>query len=132
MHRFVIFIMGGAIAALALAVIGLSAVAIMAQAMALMSQCLLMLGLLSGGVIILGSVALRNRVIQVYLARQLFGADADRITALPEAFSQNQAMLPTRTGVIQPFPIQGQQPATLPTLPTLLAMPHGWGFDEED
>ena len=104
MHRFVIFIMGGAIIAMALAVISLSAVAVMAQTMALLSQCLLALGMIGVGVIVASSVALRNRVIQVYLARRLLGTEADRVLAeqqpdrveaLPETFPRNH-VLPSR------------------------------------
>lgn len=99
MYRFIIFIMGGAIIALALAVISISAVAAMAQTMALLSQCLLALGMIGVGLIVASSVALRNRVIQVYLARRLLGEEADRLLAqpqpdrpmaLPEAFPEKQ------------------------------------------
>jgi hypothetical protein len=136
MHRFIIFIMGGAIAALAVAVVSLSAVAIVSQAMALMSQCLIALGLFGLGVVIVGSRALRQRVFQVYLARQLLGADADRllieshgdrVETLPEMFPQQQAWLPPARPMAQT-----SQPPTLRPLPTLPVMPHGWGFDEED
>ena len=73
MHRFIIFIMGSTIVALALAVISLSAVAVMAQTMALFSQCLLALGMIGVGVVVASSVALRNRVIQVYLGASSAG-----------------------------------------------------------
>ncbi len=136
MHRFIIFIMGGAIAALAVAVVSISAVAVIAQTMALLAQCLVALGLFGFGVVIVGGLALRQRVFQVYLARRLLGADADRllieshddrVETLPEMFPRQQAWLPpTRTMAQTP------QPPTLRPLPTLPVMPQGWGFDEED
>jgi hypothetical protein len=146
MHRFVIFIMGSTIVALALAVISLSVVAVMAQTMALLSQCLLALGMIGVGLIVASSVALRNRVIQVYLARRLLGTEADRVLAehgpdrtetLPEMFPQNHALLPPerasiQTASVQTTVMQAPRQSTMLTLPTLPAMPHGWGFDEED
>ncbi len=125
-----------ALGALAVAVISISAVAVVAQTSALFSQCLVALVLLALGGTIVGSVALRNRVIQAYLARRLLGADADRIliesgsdrsAALPVTFPRKQAWsLPARATAPTP------QIPTSPTLPTLPPMPHGWGFDEED
>ena len=55
MHRFIIFILGSAIAALALAVVSISAVAIIAQTTALLSQCLIVFGLLGLGAVVVGS-----------------------------------------------------------------------------
>ena len=138
MHRLVIFIMGSAIVALAFAVVSLSAVAVMAQTLALLSQCLLALGLIGVGVIMAGSVALRNRVVQVYLARRLLGAEADhvlterqpdRVEALPETFPRNQYVLSSAEKVSAR--VRSVQTPSL-ALPTLPVMPQGWGFDEED
>jgi hypothetical protein len=136
MHRFIIFIMGGVIIALGFAVVSLSTVALMAQTMALLSQCVLVLGMIGVGVIIVGGIALRNRVIQVYLARQLLGAEGDRLllesgddrgVTWPVMFPRQQTCLPlTRTTA------QAPQPTPLRTMPTLPVMPQGWGFDEED
>jgi hypothetical protein len=146
MHRFVIVIMGGAIIAMALAVISLSAVAVMAQTMALLSQCVLALGMIGVGLIVASRVALRNRVIQVYLARRLLGTDADRVLAeqqpdrveaLPQTFPRNHALLPPerasiQTASVQTTVMQAPRQSTMLTLPTLPAMPRGWGFEEED
>jgi hypothetical protein len=138
MHRFVIVIMGSTIVALALAVISLSAVAVMAQTMALLSQCLLALGMIGVGLIVASSVALRNRVIQVYLARRLLGTEADRVLAeqqpdrveaLPETFPRNQYLLPAERASMQTTPTQGSRRSVMLSLPV---MPQGWGFDEED
>ncbi len=137
MHRFIIFIMGSAIAALALAVVSISAVAVIAQATALLSQCLIALGLFGLGAVVVGSVALRNRVIQVYLARRLLGADADRlltegqpdrIESLPNTFSQSLSLPATNGQSIRMSSITTQSRA----LPALPVVPQGWGFDEED
>ena len=137
MHRFIIFIMGSTIVALALAVISLSVVAVMAQTMALLSQCLLVLGMIGVGAVVVGSVALRNRVIQVYLARRLRGTETDhvlaeqrpdRVEALPETFPRNLYLPPAEN---VPARVRSVQPQSL-ALPTLPVMPHGWGFDEED
>jgi hypothetical protein len=137
MHRFIIFILGGAIAALALAVVSISAVAVIAQTTALLSQCLIVLGLFGLGAVVVGSMALRNRVIQMYLAHRLLGADADRlltegrldrIESLPNTFSQN-LYLPM--GNSRPARIRSIQTPSL-TLPAVPAVPQGWGFDEED
>jgi hypothetical protein len=133
MHRFIIFIMGSAIVALALAVISISTVAVMAQTMALLSQCLLALGMIGVGLIVASSVALRNRVIQVYLARRLLGAKADRVLAqspldrpatFPEAFLQKQIDQPS--SAITMLPLRQTPSLSMP------AVPQGWGFDEED
>jgi len=141
MHRFVIFIMGAAIVALALAVVSLSAVAVMAQTMALLSQCLLALGMIGVGLIVASSVTLRNRVIQVYLARRLLGTETDhvlaeqrpdRVEALPETFPRNQVLLPAERASIQTTRLQAPRRSATVALPVPPAMPHGWGFDEED
>ena len=133
MHRFIIFIMGSAVVALALAVISISTVAVMAQTMALLSQCLLALGMIGVGLIVASSVALRNRVIQVYLARRLLGAEADRmlaeqqpdrVEALPEAFPGKQ--LDQQSSVSPATRLRQVPPLAMP------AVPSGWGFDEED
>jgi hypothetical protein len=141
MHRFINFIMGVAIVALALAVVSISAVAVMAQTMALLSQCLLALGMIGVGLIVASSMALRNRVIQVYLARRLLGVEADqvlaehkpdRVGALPEMFPPNHMLLPAERASIQTTPAQGSRRSVLPALPVMPAVPQGWGFDEED
>ena len=141
MHRLVIFSMGGAIIALAFAVVSLSTVAVMAQTMALLSQCVLVLGLIGMGIIVTGSVALRNRVLQVYLARRLLGAEADRVLveqqrdlgkSLPEMFPRNQVLLSAEKASMQTTPIQGSHRSVLPSLPIIPTVPQGWGFDEED
>jgi hypothetical protein len=133
MHRFIIFVMGSAIAALALAVVSISAVAVIAQTTALLSQCFIALGLFGLGAVLVGSMALRNRVIQIYLARRLLGIEADRLlaqseldraTAFPETFSQKQIGQGPRVAVVH-------STRQTPTL-TMPAMPSGWGFDEED
>jgi hypothetical protein len=138
MHRFIIVIMGSAVVALALAVISISTVAVMAQTMALLSQCLLALGMIGVGLIVASSVALRNRVLQVYLARKLLGAEADRVLAerqpdrveaLPETFPRNQVFLPAERTTMQMTPVQGPSRSALLSLPI---MPQGWGFDEDD
>jgi hypothetical protein len=141
MHRFIIFIMGSTIVALALAVISLSAVVVMAQTMALLSQCVLVLGMIGVGVIVAGGVALRNRVIQVYLARRLLGTEADRVLAeqqpdrveaLPETFPRNQVLLPAERASIQTTRLKAPRRSATVALPVLPATPRGWGFDEED
>jgi hypothetical protein len=137
MHRFIIFIMGGAIVALALSVVSISAVAVIAQTTALLSQCLIALGLLGMGAVVVGTAALRNRVIQVYLARRLLGADGDRLLteglpdrteSLPNTFPQN-LYLPL--GHSRPAQIRSVQTPSL-TVPAVPVVPQGWGFDEED
>ncbi len=141
MHRFLIFIMGGAIVALAFAVVSLSTVAVMAQTMALLSQCVLALGVIGVGVIVAGSIALRNRVLQVYLARRLLGAEADRVLVeqqrdqvktLPEMFPQNHRFLPAESVSAQSTLVQAPPRSASLALPVLPVMPQGWGFDEED
>ena len=139
----IVVILGMVVLALAVSLISVSAVAVLAQTSALLSQCLLALGLLSTGGVVAGSVALRNRVIQVYLARRLLGVEADRmlaeqqpdrVEALPETFPRNHTLLPperasVQTTSIQTMPIQDPYRSATLALP---AMPRGWGFDEED
>ncbi len=141
MHRLVIFIMGGVIVALAFAVISLSTVAVMAQTMALLSQCVLALGMIGVGFIVIGGITLRNRVIQIYLARRLLGAETDRVLveqqrdqvkALPEMFSQNHRLLPAESASAQSTLVQTPPRSASLALPVLPVMPRGWGFDEED
>ena len=112
--------------ALAVSLISVSAVAVLAQTSALLSQCLLALGLLSLGGVVAGSVALRNRVIQVYLARRLLGAEADRVLAeqqpdrveaLPETFPQNQFLLPAERASIQTTQLQAPRRSATVALP---------------
>jgi len=133
MHRFIIFIMGSAVVALALAVISISTVAVMAQTMALFSQCVVALVLLTLSGAVGGSLALRQRVIQLYLARRLLGEEADRLLAqpqpdwpkaLPEAFSGKQ--LDQQSSVSPATRLRQVPPLAMP------AVPSGWGFDEED
>jgi len=133
MHRFIIFIMGSTIVALALAVISISTVAVMAQTMALFSQCVVALVLLTLSGAVGGSLALRQRVIQLYLARRLLGEEADRLLAqpqpdwpkaLPEAFSGKQ--LDQQSSVSPATRLRQVPPLAMP------AVPSGWGFDEED
>ena len=137
----IVVILGMVVLALAVSLISVSAVAVLAQTSALLSQCLLALGLLSLGGIVAGSVALRNRVIQVYLARRLLGTGADRVLAeqqpdrveaLPETFPRNQVMLPAERASIQTTLLQAPRRSATVALPVPPAMPHGWGFDEED
>jgi hypothetical protein len=122
-----------ALGALAVAVVGISAVAVVAQTSALFSQCLVALVLLAIGGAIVGSVALRQRVIQVYLARRLLGAEGDRLLT--------QSHPDTSVALSDPFLQQhidrrpsarGAVPWHLTTSPTIPAIPSGWGFDEED
>ena len=133
MHRFIIFIMGSAVVALALAVISISTVAVMAQTMALFSQCVVALVLLTLSGAVGGSLALRQRVIQLYLARRLLGEEADRLLAqpqpdwpkaLPEAFPGKQ--LDQQSSVSPATRLRQVPPLAMP------AVPSGWGFDEED
>ena len=133
MHRFIIFIMGSAVVALALAVISISTVAVMAQTMALFSQCVVALVLLTLSGVVGGSLALRQRVIQLYLARRLLGEEADRLLAqpqpdwpkaLPEAFPGKQ--LDQQSSVSPATRLRQVPPLAMP------AVPSGWGFDEED
>ena len=137
----IVVILGMVVLALAVSLISVSAVAVLAQTSALLSQCLLALGLLSLGGVVAGSVALRNRVIQVYLARRLLGTEADRVLAeqqpdrveaLPETFPRNQVLLPAERASIQTTLLQAPRRSATVALPVLPAMPHGWGFDEED
>ena len=133
MHRFIIFIMGSAVVALALAVISISTVAVMAQTMALFSQCVVALVLLTLSGAVGGSLALRQRVIQLYLARRLLGEEADRLLAqpqpdwpkaLPEAFPGKQ--FDQQSSVSPTIRLHQVPPLAMP------AVPSGWGFDEED
>ena len=80
-----------------------------------------------------GSLALRQRVIQLYLARRLLGEEADRLLAqpqpdwpkaLPEAFSGKQ--LDQQSSVSPATRLRQVPPLAMP------AVPSGWGFDEED
>jgi hypothetical protein len=129
----IVVILGAAVLALAFSLIGVSAVALLAQTTTLLSQCLLALGLLSLGGALVGSVALRNRVIQMYLARRLLKHEADRlfaqseldrVTAFQETFLQKQIDQGSSVAVVDP----ARQTPTL----TMPAIPSGWGFDEED
>ena len=129
----IVVILGTAVLALAFSLLSVSAVAMLAQTTTLLSQCLLALGLLSLGGALVGSVALRNRVIQMYLARRLLKHEADRLlaqseldraTAFPETFSQKQIGPGPKAAIVH-------SPRQAPTL-TMPAVPSGWGFDEED
>lgn len=128
-----VVILGAAVLALAFSLISVSAVAMLAQTTTLLSQCLLALGLLSLGGALVGSMALRNRVIQMYLARRLLKHEANRLlaqseldqaTAFPETFSQKQIGQGPGAAVVRP-------PQQIPTI-TMPTVPSGWGFDEED
>jgi hypothetical protein len=128
-----VVILGAAVLALAFGLISVSAVAMLAQTTTLLSQCLLALGLLSLGGALVGSVVLRNRVIQAYLAQRLLKHEADRrlpqsefdrATALPETFPQKQIGRGPSVAVFRP-------PQQIPSL-TIPTVPSGWGFDEED
>jgi uncharacterized membrane protein YciS (DUF1049 family) len=122
-----------ALGALAVALVGLSAVTVVAQTSALFSQCLAALVLLALGGVIVGGVALRQRVIQVYLARRLLGVEGDRLltqshpdvsVALSDPFLQQHIdRRPAASGAV---------PLHLTAYPTMPAIPSGWGFDEED
>ena len=129
----IVVILGAAVLALAFSLISVSAVAMLSQTTALLSQCLLALGLLSLGGALVGSMALRSRVIQMYLARRLLKPEVDRLfaqsepdraTAFPEMFSQKQIDPCPRMAVVHPT-------QHVPTI-TMPAVPRGWGFDEED
>ncbi len=129
----IVVILGAAVLALAFSLMSVATVAVLAQTTTLLSQCLLALGLLSLCGTIIGSVALRNRVIQMYLVRRLLGHEADRLlaqseldraTAFPETFSQKQIDQGSRTAIVHP-------PQQIPSL-TMPSVPSGWGFDEED
>jgi hypothetical protein len=129
----IVVILGAAVLALAFSLMSVSAVAMLAQTTTLLSQCLLALGLLSLGGALVGSVALRNRVIQMYLARRLLRHEADRLlvqseldrtTALQETFPQKQIGQGSSVAVVH----ASRQAPTL----TMPAVPSGWGFDEED
>ena len=137
MHRLIIFIMGAAIVALAFSLISVSTVALLAQTSALFSQCAVALVLPALGGAVVGSLVLRQRVVQLYLAQRLLGEEADRLlaqpqpdqtTALSAAFPQQQLYLPPVVASAKPAlrPHQVPPPSAMP------AMPRGWGFDEED
>jgi hypothetical protein len=89
------------------------------------------------GAVVVGTAALRNRVIQVYLARRLLGAEADRMLtegapdrteSLPNTFPQN-LYLPM--GNSRPARMRSIQTPSL-TLLAVPVVPQGWWFDEED
>ena len=136
MHRLIIFIMGAAIVALAFSLISVSTVALLAQTSALFSQCAVALVLPALGGAVVGSLVLRQRVVQLYLAQRLLGEEADRLlaqpqpdrtTALSAAFPQQQLYLPPIVTPAKP----ALRPHQVPPL-AMPAMPQGWGFDEED
>lgn len=133
MHRLIIFIMGIAIVALAVSLISVSTVALLAQTSALFSQCVVALVLLALSGAVVGSLVLRQRVIQLYLARRLLGEEADRLLAqpqpdrpmaLPEAFPGKQ--FDQQSSVSPTTRLHQVPPLVMPSVPS------GWGFDEED
>jgi hypothetical protein len=129
----IVIMLALALGALAVALVGISAVAVMAQTSALFSQCLVALVLLALGGVIVGGVALRQRVIQVYLARRLLGAGGDRL--LPQSHPDTSIALPDpflQQHIDRRPATRGAVPLHLTASPTMPAIPSGWGFDEED
>jgi hypothetical protein len=113
-----------AVVALAIAISAVSAVALMAQTSALVSQCMLALIVMAAGAVVIAAAALRNPIVKSAVAYRLLGDKADRVlmTSVPHALPQSaRVMLPA--GQIN----HDLTPARLP-----VAMPAGWGWDEED
>lgn len=135
LSRLLVFVLVGAVAALAVALVGVSSVALMAQASALVSQCVMGLALLVIGGVVVAQIVMRNRIAQIYVARKLFGDDAERMLRTAQQPETLTAAQLTQLPAAEHWPIARTQRSVETVRRPMMAppvVPSGWGFDDEE